>query len=204
MKAIRLAALLALCFLSIGVVESKPKKPEISAVFQNARYVYVEAVDGDAMRPGLFSEDRQAISNVEGSIRDWKRYALTIDRGDADLVFVVRKGRLAGVQPHVGVSGSPRTQPGQQSPNQNPDQFPNQYPGQGGNSTEIGVRGEAGPETDLLRVFSLTPDGKLVGPLWSRQLDGGLDGPSVLLMKQLKSAVDHAYPTAPPAPKSGP
>jgi hypothetical protein len=203
MKSGKLAVHLVVWFMVLGFAQSKPKKPDIPAVFQNARYVFVESVDGDAYKPGLFPEDRQAIFDVEDSIRDWKRYAITTQRGDADLVFVVRKGRLVGVQPRVGVSGGTRTQPGQK-PSQNPDQFPNQYPGQGGNSTEVGVRGEVGPEADILRVFSLMPDGHLVGPLWSHELDGGLDAPSVLLMKQLKSAVEHAYPSTPPAPKPTP
>ena len=44
---------------------------------------------------GLLPEDRQAISDVQNEIQDWGRYKLALDRHDADLVFVVRKGRLA-------------------------------------------------------------------------------------------------------------
>lgn len=200
MKVIRLTAPVVVWLLVLGLAQSKPKKPEVSAVFQNARYVYVESIDGDALRPDLFPEDRQAIYDVENSVRDWKRYALTIRRSEADLVFVVRKGRVAAVQPRVGISGGSRTQPGQ-SPNQNPD---SNFPNQGGSATEVGVRSEVGPEQDILRVFTLTPDGKLSGPVWSRELDGGLDAPSVMLMKQLKAAVEQAYPPAPPAPNPTP
>jgi hypothetical protein len=204
-KAAKLGAPLLIWFLALGLAQSKPKKPEVSAVFQNARYVYVESVDGDALRPDLFPEDRQAIFDVQDSVRDWKRYEITTRRADADLVFVVRKGRLASVQPRVGISGGPRTQPAQ-SPNQNPNigQNPNQTPGQTGNAGEVGVRSEVGPDEDILRVFTLTPDGKLFGPVWSRELDGGLDAPSVLLVKQLKAAVERAYPPAPPTPKPTP
>ena len=33
------------------------KKSTLPAIFSNARYVYVQAEDGDIMKPGLFPED---------------------------------------------------------------------------------------------------------------------------------------------------
>ena len=109
MKTLKLAAPLILCLLVLNLAHSKPKKPDLPAVFQNAKYVYVEAVDGDILKPGLFPEDRHAISDVQDSLREWKRYAIALSRKDADLVFVVRKGRLAAAQVHGGISaGSPQ------------------------------------------------------------------------------------------------
>jgi hypothetical protein len=102
MKALKLGAPLLICFLIVTSGQSKPKKPDVPAVFQNARYVYVEAVDGDILKPGLYPEDRQAITDVQDSIRAWNRYAIALNRGEADLVIVVRKGRLAGAQLHGG------------------------------------------------------------------------------------------------------
>jgi hypothetical protein len=170
--------------LLIGLgAHGKPKKPEVPAVFQNARYVYVESMDGDAFRPGLFPEDRQAIYDVEQSLRRWKRYVLTIDRNEAELIFVIRKGRLAGAQLHGGVSTGP-------SP---------QAPGQT-RSSEIGVRAEVGEPDDRLRVYMLT-QGQRGAIVWDRSMDGGLDTPSVLLMQQLRTAVDTAYPQTPPNQK---
>jgi hypothetical protein len=61
-----------------------------------------------------------------------------------------------------------------------------------------------GPPDDLLEVYMLTPDGKLSGRLWWREMKDGLDGPSVLLLQQLKNAVEHAYPTPPQAKKPTP
>jgi hypothetical protein len=63
----------------------------------------------------------------------------------------------------------------------------------------VGAAGEVGPPDDLMRVYMQTPDGKLTGPLWSREMKDGLDNPSVLLLQQLKQAVEHAYPPVPPA-----
>jgi hypothetical protein len=196
MKALKLAAPLLACFLMVTLAQSKPKKSDVPAVFENARYVYVEAVDGDLLKPGLYPEDRQAISDVQDSIRAWNRYAITLNRDEADLVIVVRKGRLADAQLHGGISGGTRTQPGQ-APNQDSRGGPNV---QGGRSAEVGAGGEVGPEEDLLRIYIQT-DGKLTGTVWSREQDGGLDAPAVPLIAQLRAAVEHAYPQTASAKK---
>jgi hypothetical protein len=189
MKALKLAAPLLVCFFIFPLAHGKPKKPDVPAVFQNARYVYVEAEDGDLLKPGLYPEDRQAISDVQDSIRAWNRYAIAINRDEADLVIVVRKGRLAGAQLHGGISGGTRTQPGQPA---NPDSNGGPII-QGGRSAEVGAGGEVGPDVDILRIY-IQNDGKLTGTVWAREQDGGLDAPAVPLMAQLKAAVEHAYP----------
>ncbi len=189
MKAYKLASPLVVCFLIVTLAQSKPKKPDVSAVFQNARYVYVEAVDGDLLQPSLYPEDRQAISDVQDSVRVWNRYAIALDRNEADLVIVVRKGRLAGAQLHGGISGGTRTQPGQ-PPNPDSGGGPSL---QGGRSAEVGAGGEVGPDVDILRIY-IQNDGKLTGMVWSREQDGGLDAPGVPLIAQLRAAVEHAYP----------
>ena len=183
MKPWKFVAPLVLAFLTLNLADAKPKKPEVPAVFQNARYVYVESMDGDVFKPGLFSEDRQAIYDVQESLRKWKRYVLTINRNEAELIFVIRKGRLASAQLHGGVSSGP-------SP---------QAPGQTRGS-EVGLRTEVGEPDDRLRVY-LQNQGQLGTIVWDRGMDGGLDAPSVLLMQQLRTAVDRAYPTTPPTPK---
>lgn len=195
MKVLKFAAPLILCLLVLNLAHSKPKKPDVSAVFQNARYVYVEAVDGDIFKPGLFPEDRQAIYDVQDSLRDWNRYVLTVQRDQADLVFVVRKGRLAEGQLRGGISAGPRPQPGQPAGPGSP-QAPRQAPG-----TEVGARAEVGPPDDTLRVYTQN-EGQLKAIVWDRSQDGGLDAPAVQLVRQLKAAVDRAYPpTATPAKK---
>jgi hypothetical protein len=190
-------ALLGLVVL--GIAEGKTKKDQVSAVFQNARFVYVQSVDGDALNPNLYPEDRQAIFDVQEQMRDWNRYVITLRREDADLVFIVRKGRAAAARARVGVGSRTQPYPGQ-NPGQNPSQNPGQYPGQGpgiGNGQPgpaVGVGGEVGPSDDLLRVFASKPDGKLIGPVWSREMDGGLDAPTVEIVRQLKVEVERAYP----------
>ena len=191
MKAWKFAISLIVCLLVLNLAHSKPKKPDLPAVFQNAKYVYVEAVDGDIFKPGLFPEDRQAIADVQDKVREWKRYAIAQNRQDADLVFVVRKGRLAAAQPHVGVSDGPRSQPGQPSQS-------GQFPGQG-RATEVGVRTEVGEPEDMLRIY-IQNNGQRTAIVWDRSMEGGLDAPGVQLVKQLKEAVEKAYPPTPPNP----
>jgi hypothetical protein len=169
-----------------GLAESKPKKhTEISTAFANAHSVYVEPESGDITNPDLISEDRQAVSAMENGLRDWDRYAVATRKDQADLVFRVKKGRPAGIQG----DGSLASDAGPSAP---PMQDPRR------SSTPMGVGTmAAGPGDDLLQVFSTGPDGKLVGPIWTREMKDGLDGPRVPLLMQLKDAVERAFPTTP-------
>jgi hypothetical protein len=193
MKTWKPAVLPILCLLVINLAHSKPKEPGVPAVFQNARYVYIQAEDGDILNPELFPEDRQAITDVEERVREWNRYAITINRREADLVFVVRKGRLAEAQLHGGIFGGSHPQPGQTGPASAPDTRPTL-------GTEIGARGGIGPPDDLFRVY-LQREGELTSKVWERSEDSGLDAPAVRLVQQLKDAVERAYPPTPPAAK---
>lgn len=127
MKLVQTIVLLLTLSTPLGFSKDK-KKNTLPAMFNTARYVYVQAEDGDIFKPDLFPEDCQAISDVEDGLRDWNRYVLTINRNEADLVFVVRKGREvaakvggtvgAGSQPNLGgarrnPSGAASTDPAQ-------------------------------------------------------------------------------------------
>jgi hypothetical protein len=181
----------------LGLAQQKAKKHnDVPAVFQNAHYVYVEAVDGDELKPGLYPEDRQAIYDVEDGLRDWNRYVLTTRREGADFVLVVRKGRIASAQTRAGVSAPSRLPP-------SAGPVSGRAPGQSGDPDGIGTTAEVGPENDILRVYQVA-DGKLTGPLWSREIQDGLDAPSVVLLRQLRTAVERAYPSQPPPSKPNP
>ncbi len=190
MKPYSIIALMLVAIAALGHAQQKTKKhSDISAAFQNARYVYVEAADGDVMKPGLYPADRQAIYDMEDGMRDWNRYTLTLRREQADLVFVVRKGRIASAEGHGGISVGTRSQ-GSQIPGHNPNQA-------GNADDSVSAGGEVGSEDDLLRVYTLSSDGKLMGPIWTRETTDGLDAPSVQLLRQLRVAVDRAYPIQP-------
>jgi hypothetical protein len=86
------------------LAQAKPgnQKVNLPAVFKNAQYVDVEAYDGNASNPRVIPDDRHAIYNVEQGLKDWHRYAVVYERDRADLVFLVRKGRIASVTPEAG------------------------------------------------------------------------------------------------------
>lgn len=194
MKSWRTIGVFLVLFMPLATAHAKGKKQSVSALFANAHYIYVQAEDGDIMKPGLYPEDRDAISDVQQALREWNRYAITTERDNADLVFIVRRGRMLGLQGRGGISAGTPGHPGNQAPGQ---QLP-----QTGDSVGAGVGTEVGPADDILRVFTLSGSGKLNGPIWSRELQDGLDSPSVLLVRQLRDAVESAYPaqaTPPPA-----
>ncbi len=191
MKARPLIFLLLLLIPLSAEAQNKKKHSDVSAAFESARYVYVQAQDGDITRPGLYPEDRQAIGDVLDGLEAWNRYAIVVSKDRADLVFIVRKGRLASVQGHGSISAG-------QAPIGLPPQ--NRQPGQFPDGDSVGVGSEVGPADDLLEVFMTNPEGKLLGPIWQREMKDGLDSPSVLLLRQVKDAVERAYPK-PPAKK---
>ena len=192
----KLARMIALSLLVLpGLAMAKNKKPQVPAVFGNATYVYVESENGDEMRPGLYPADRQAIEDVRDALHDWKRYKVTLDRDHAELIFVVRKGRLANGGVHGSV-GSPQNLPQNQAPGQH-------GPLTGGGAG-VGTEVEVGPEEDMLRVYQLTTDGKRLGPIWDRSQPDGLDAPQLLLFRQLKDAVESTYPPNPPSQPTKP
>jgi hypothetical protein len=192
MRRLKTITLLLVLVPALVAVHAKPKRPDtLPAVFQNAKYVYVQAVDGDQFDPRLNPDDRQAIANVQSALSDWKRYALVIRRDQADLIIVVRKGRLA--EGRVGVGVGTRTQG---TPNSRPG---GQVPGAGGTDVGVGIGGEVGSPDDLFVVYESSPNDALGIQLWMRMQADGLSGKNPILFKQLKDAVEKAYPTQQPS-----
>jgi hypothetical protein len=84
---------------------AQEKDPEVAKIFAASQYVFVETIygplDTTALDSRVSPEDRRAVFNVEDAVRSWGRYRLTLNRSDAELVFVVRKGRLLAA--NVGI-----------------------------------------------------------------------------------------------------
>ncbi|HEV2175162.1 MAG TPA: hypothetical protein VGR71_16435, partial [Nitrospira sp.] len=81
MKPLKMITLLLALLPALVTIQAKPKKPyKLPAVFDQARYVYVEAVDGQEFDPRLDPDDRQAIADVYNAVSDWKRYVVTTRR----------------------------------------------------------------------------------------------------------------------------
>jgi hypothetical protein len=90
--------------LFVFALSSKAEdKSAISAVVKNASYVMVTTYSGDVFSPDVTPDDRHAVQNVQSAIEKWGRYKLVYNRGEADLVLVVRTGRLAEVKGGVQV-----------------------------------------------------------------------------------------------------
>jgi hypothetical protein len=180
----RIPLLILLASAAFSLAQAKPKKSNVPpAIFGQAKFVYVETQEGDAFTPGLLPEDRQAIFDVENAIRNWNRYQLTARPDQAELVFVVRTGRLASVGAHARVSTishSPNSGVG--LGNANPQ----------GNS--IGGSVEVGSPDDLLWVYTRNPDGTLSAPIWMKSEPDGLRSHSVPLLEEIRNEVDAAYP----------
>ena len=193
----RVSLLLLACFLA-SPAYGKPQD-KLSVLFERATYVYVQAESGDINSRKLIPADRQAISDVQDAIRDWGRYKLTVDRKNAELIIVVRKGRVADVTAHAGIPPATepgpvtipnRRSPGSQDPAESPD--------------AVGVSAEAGPAQDQLSVYSVSPDGGRGSIVWREEDNGGLLHPDVPLFTELRKQIEHAYPSAPPGQPSNP
>lgn len=185
LRTLLVAALVLATALPFAHAKDKKKKT-VPAMFANARYVYVQAEDGDALKPGLLDVDRQAIVDVQNALRDWHRYTLVYNSSEADLVFIVRKGRLVTAQVRGTVGTPNRPGPvGQSSP------FPGQ-PGQ--NAPGYGAGGEVGPPDDYLEVKTQDAQGESSMRIWQRSQPEGLDAPQVPLIRALRDAVEKDYP----------
>ena len=64
MKPLKVIAVLLLLLPALMQAQKKPKKQIVPAVFAQARYAYVEAVDGYEFDPRVIPEDREAIANI--------------------------------------------------------------------------------------------------------------------------------------------
>jgi hypothetical protein len=191
MNALKVTALILVLLPIAAFAQHKPKKPIVPAIFKNAQFAYVEAIDGQEFDPRLNPDDRQAIADVQVALRQWNRYALTTRREDANIVIVVRKGRAVVARAGVIVGSSS----GGASPQENPS--PGQPRGQAGTSVGVVGGGEVGTPDDLFEVCQLNSNGTLSSPLWLRTFPDGLDGPQMMLFEQFKDAVERAYPSQP-------
>ncbi|MDE3201001.1 MAG: hypothetical protein KGN79_08770 [Acidobacteriota bacterium] len=177
---------IAIAIVVISCQAKDKKKHSVPAVLGTARYVYVEAMDGEEFDPNLLPEDRQAIENVWHALQKWHRYILTMNRQEAELLFIVRKGRVASMKGMVGTGGMGRPRP--VGPGSGP------YPG----GTAVGGGGEVGPPNDILEVKLMAPGGEPGAQIWMRSEQDGLDAPDVTLVHELQVAVDRDYPPEPP------
>ena len=76
-------------------------KTIMPAIVTHATYVMVTTYNGDELSPRVTPDDRQAISDVKAALQKWGRYSLVYTPNEAELLIVVRTGRL--VEGHGGI-----------------------------------------------------------------------------------------------------
>jgi hypothetical protein len=201
----RKSAIFLLLLAAAACACAKPKHPSLPQVFESAKTVHVETHDArDITDISLDHATRNAILDVQDGIEDWGRYSLSRDRSDADLIVVIYKGRLTRDSGNRIPFGTPRNTNGPigsgpigsspigsgpigAGPNQNPgdaSQGPN------GSTSPDGLN----QEKDELKVYTLDARGKLKNLLWHSEQVHGLNTPNLILLQQLESEIDEAYP----------
>jgi len=166
-----LLCLVGLTTVGVALVQGQSqKKDEVPKVLLTSRYVYVEAIDGDLLSPHLLPENRKAITDLQSALQDWKRYSITAQRREAEIVFVVGKGSLASLKGGVGTQGGTHERTG----------------------ANASLDAQLGILNDRLDVYILKPDESLMGPIWRHSLKDGLALPEMPLFTQFKKAVDTA------------
>lgn len=162
-------AAIGLLFVFVLALKAEDKTA-ISAVVKNATYVMVTTYSGDVFSPKVSPDDRHAIQNVQDAIQKWGRYKLVYKAGEADLILLVRTGRLAEVKGGVQ-AGTQRV----------------------GDTTSrshgSAIGGEVGDPQDTLEVY-MASQGINGPPLWRGRAQDGLKAPGMQLVQEFRSKVE--------------
>lgn len=170
----------------LAALQSYAKAPTVPALILQARYVAIgyETAEGFIAETDFRSftsakvqpDDRQAIANIYDALSKWKRYTVTINPADADMLIAVRTGRRAsgmgGVR--VGTGGIDPTTGRRTS---------------GGIGPVFGA--EVGPADDYLAVYQ-ADGGREAARLWVATQHDGLAGKNPPLFKSFKDEVEAA------------
>jgi hypothetical protein len=220
-RSMRIRGLVVLVLMG-GAVATAPAKNKkdtpLPQLFCQAHSVYVQTVNGDPLRPEAVPEDRTAANALIAQLQSWKRYQVVTEPQQADLVWVVRTGRVVtlGAANNGGVAQDPSgmiANPG--GPNMSRG-------GQGGLSGQGGMspgdsmsagaggnRGNAGSTAespdDILAIYQRPNGEPLTSPLWQKTQHNGLQSPKMPLFEQIRTAVDAGCVSpAAPAPATPP
>lgn len=166
-------SLLSLVFLFAASSLWAKGKVEIPDVILSSTYVMVTTYDGDLFNPDLIPEDRQAVADVQEAIEKWGRYKLVYTAREADMILVVRTGRVLEAR-----GGSQRTI--------------SNGPGGTTRGSAQSLGAEVGDPEDTLGVFIQPANIKTAPPLWRGRGENGLKAPQLRLMKEFREKVEAA------------
>ena len=192
--------LFLMLLFAVGFAQAKSKHPSLPEASETAKTVHVEARDArDITDISVDPDTRNAILDVQDAIEAWGRYTLSRSRHEADLILVVYKGHLTHDPNNTGTLGSIHT-PTSRSPIQNQNPADASQSSANDNNSADGFA----QEKDELKVYTLDPNNKLKGPIWTSEQIRGLETPNVLLFQRLKQEVEKAYPATPATKPSVP
>ena len=175
-----------LLFLFVVAAQSYAQAPKVPGLVLQAKYVALgyETAEGFIAETDFRSfasakvqpDDRDAIANIYDALSKWKRYTITINPVEADMLIAVRTGRVAsgmgGVR--VGTGGIDPTTGRRTS---------------AGIGPVFGV--EVGPADDYLAVYQ-ADNGREAVRLWVGTQHDGLTGKNPPLFKSFKDEVEAA------------
>ena len=184
--AVRKIPVVLLVLIFFPAAQSNAKNPVIPGLVLQARYVCLgyETAEGFLAESDLRSfvstkvepDDRRALANIYDSFNRWKRYIITINPEEADMLIAVRSGRRASVFGGVSAgTGGVDPVTGRRT------------------SRQIGtvVGAEAGPPDDYLAVYQ-SDYGREAVKLWVATMHDGLGGKNPPLFKNFKDEVESA------------
>jgi hypothetical protein len=166
------AVLAGVAVLSVCALAQKRKTPNFPRLIVHATWVYVMAIQGDAYAydPRIDAQDRQSVFAVEDALKQWGRYKLVMHPDEADIVLVLRRGRIADLKGGISIGGG-----------SNRPLEPGTYTGL-----------EGGTPDDTLLVMPGGPHPMDSAPLWRRSQFDGLKAPALRLFRQFQREVDEA------------
>jgi hypothetical protein len=214
---IRGLVVLVLMGAAVATAPAKNKKDaQLPQLFCQARYVYVQTVNGDPLRPDVVPEDRTAANALIAQLQGWKRYQVVTEPQQADLVWVVRTGRAvslgagnngggfgsnggaANQDPSGTITnpGGPNMSRGGQGGLNGPGGMsPGDSMGAGANGNRGGAGSALGSPDDILAIYQRPNGEPLTSPLWQKTQHNGLESAKMPLFGQIRTAVDAACAT---------
>ncbi|HUS18847.1 MAG TPA: hypothetical protein VMZ25_04310 [Terriglobales bacterium] len=177
--------------------DPKPQAKIVPETLVRSKYVYVGILraDGridDRINPATAPEDRQVRDAVETAFRGWKRYIVTLLPDHADLIVLVRKGRLGSVT----LSGTPVQLSGgggrADTRPRSPDDVRRSTDEDLRANRGVTVGAEAGPLVDIMEVHTGPNAGGSDLRLWQRARQEGFTGTPPRLFQQFKDEVEAA------------
>lgn len=181
--------------IALSAFAKNKSKSDLNRAITHARFIMLTTPNGvPATDTRVPPEDVHAFNTMDQALKRWGRYIVVYTPEQAELIMIVRAGRLTGT--HVGIAEDDginsgvvigRVPPGQDRTGGAPI-----GPSTGRPAVVYGA--EVGPPDDMLEIF----DGRLgmdSSPLWRKLQKYGLtdvQGTAPPLLKELRKEVEAA------------